>query len=78
MGAFVALKTALASPDRVRALVLLDGGWPRIETRPEEMSDEEKEEAAALEEGLARAFRRLDMTFEAPTPTSTSGSRTGA
>lgn len=66
MGAFVALKTALASPDRVRALVLLDGGWPRVETRPEEMSDEEKEEAAALEEGLARAFRRLDMTFESP------------
>ena len=30
------------------------------------MSDEEKEEAAALEEGLARAFRRLDMTFESP------------
>jgi pimeloyl-ACP methyl ester carboxylesterase len=66
MGAFVALKTALASPDRVRALVLLDGGWPRVETRPEELSDEEKEEAAALEEGLARAFRRLDMTFESP------------
>jgi lipase len=66
MGAFVALKTALASPDRVRALVLLDGGWPRVESSPEEMTDEEKEGAKALEEGLARAFRRLDMTFESP------------
>src|SRR5215210_169211 len=66
MGAFVALKTALTFPDRVRALVLLDGGWPRVETSPEEMTAEEKQEAEALEEGLARAFRRLDMTFESP------------
>jgi lipase len=66
MGAFVALKTALLFPERVRALVLLDGGWPRLETTPEEMTQEEKQEAAALEEGLARAFRRLDMTFESP------------
>jgi lipase len=66
MGAFVAMKTALASPDRVRALVLLDGGWPRVETRPEDMTEEEKQEAEALEEGLARAFRRLDMVFESP------------
>jgi lipase len=66
MGAFVALKTALASPDRVRALALLDGGWPRVETQPEEMTEEQKEEAEALEEGLARAFRRLDMVFESP------------
>ena len=66
MGAFVALKTALAYPDRVRALVLLDGGWPRVESSPEEMTEEEKQEAAALEEGLARAFRRLDMVFESP------------
>jgi lipase len=66
MGGFVALKTALEFPERVRALVLLDGGWPRVETRAEEMTEEEKEEAAALEEGLARAFRRLDMTFESP------------
>src|SRR5215211_537174 len=65
MGAFVALKTALLFPERVRALVLLDGGWPRVETRPEEMTEEEKQEAA-LEEGLARAFGRLDMTFESP------------
>ena len=65
MGGFVALKTALMFPDRVRALVLLDGGWPRVESPPEEMT-EERQEAAALEEGLARAFKRLDMTFESP------------
>src|SRR5215210_149047 len=66
MGGFVALKTALAFPDRVRALILLDGGWPRVESSPEEMTQEEKQEAAALEEGLARAFKRLDMIFESP------------
>lgn len=66
MGAFVALKTALVSPERVRALILLDGGWPRVESSPEEMTEEEKQEAAALEEGLARAFKRLDMTFQSP------------
>ena len=66
MGGFVALQTALAYPERVRAIVLLDGGWPRVERSPEELTEEEKQEAAALEEGLARAFRRLDMTFEGP------------
>ncbi|MDQ3602412.1 MAG: alpha/beta hydrolase, partial [Actinomycetota bacterium] len=66
MGAFVALKTALESPERVHALVLLDGGWPRVESTPEELTEEEKQEAAALQEGLARAFERLDMTFESP------------
>jgi pimeloyl-ACP methyl ester carboxylesterase len=66
MGAFVALKTALLFPDRVRTLVLLDGGWPRVESQPRDMTEEEKQEAAALEEGLARAFQRLDMTFESP------------
>ena len=66
MGAFVALKTALLFPERVRALVLLDGGWPRIESPPRETTKEEKQEASALEEGLARAFKRLDMTFESP------------
>src|ERR671912_858785 len=66
MGAFVAMKTALAYPDRVRALVLLDGGWPRVESPPEEMTEEGRQEAAALEEGLARTFKRLDMTFESP------------
>jgi pimeloyl-ACP methyl ester carboxylesterase len=66
MGGFVALKTALMFPERVRAIVLLDGGWPRVESTPEELSEEEKQEAAALEEGLARAFKRLDMTFESP------------
>jgi lipase len=66
MGGFVALKTALTFPERVRALVLLDGGWPRVESTPEESTEEERQEAAALEEGLARAFKRLDMTFESP------------
>src|ERR671910_3076341 len=66
MGAFVALETALVYPERVRALVLLDGGWPRVESSREEMTEEERKEAAALEEGLARAFKRLDMTFESP------------
>ncbi len=66
MGAFVALQTALSYPDRVEALVLLDGGWPRIEVDPEEMTEEQKQEAAAIGEGLERAFRRLDMTFGTP------------
>jgi len=60
MGAFVVLQAALSYPERVAALVLLDGGWPR----PEGEVDEEA--AAAIEEGLARAFRRLDMVFETP------------
>lgn len=63
MGAFVALKVALSTPDRVRALVLLDGGWPRIEQHGEP-SEEQKREA--VEEGLARAFSRLDRVFESP------------
>ena len=66
MGGFVALKSALMFPDRVRALILLDGGWPRVESTPSEMTEEERQEAAALEAGLARAFKRLDMTFESP------------
>jgi lipase len=64
MGGFVALKAALSYPERVRALVLLDGGWPRVEVSPEEMSEEQKQEAATIAEGLERAFRRLDMVFE--------------
>jgi len=60
MGAFVALKTALLYPERVAALVLLDGGWPRPEKEPDEA------EAAALREGLDRAFARLEMVFETP------------
>src|ERR671921_2494378 len=51
MGAFVALKTALAYPDRVRALALLDGGWPRVERSPDEVTEKQKGEADALEEG---------------------------
>jgi pimeloyl-ACP methyl ester carboxylesterase len=59
MGAFVALHAALRYPERVQALVLLDGGWPR----QEEINEEEE---AAIQEGLERAFRRLDMVFETP------------
>jgi pimeloyl-ACP methyl ester carboxylesterase len=67
MGAFVALKTALTHPDRVRALVLLDGGWPRTEIPPQEgMTEEQQREAEAIREGLARAFSRLEMVFETP------------
>jgi pimeloyl-ACP methyl ester carboxylesterase len=66
MGGFVGLKTALAYPDRVRALVLLDGGWPRVEASPEEITEEQEGEAEAIREGLARAFGRLEMTFETP------------
>ncbi len=66
MGGFVALKTALTYPNRVRALVLLDGGWPRVEASPEEMTEEQEREAEAIQEGLTRAFKRLDMTFESP------------
>ncbi len=56
MGGFVGLHAALQYPDRIRALVLLDGGWPR----PEEPSEPDKE----VQEGLQRAFDRLDMVFE--------------
>jgi pimeloyl-ACP methyl ester carboxylesterase len=67
MGAFVALRTALLYPDRVRALVLLDGGWPRAVVPPQEdMTEEQQREAEAIREGLARAFSRLDMVFETP------------
>ncbi len=58
MGAFVALHAALLYPDRMRALVLMDGGWPR----PEEPSEPDEE----VQEGLERAFNRLDMVFETP------------
>jgi len=66
MGGFVALQTALRHPNRVRAIVLLDGGWPRIERSSEDISDEEKREAEEMKEGLARAFSRLDTVFESP------------
>lgn len=56
MGAFVAMKAALMRPGRVKSLILLDGAWPRVE-----VSEEDRK---AVEEGLARAFSRLDMTFE--------------
>lgn len=67
MGGFVAIKTALMFPDRVRALVLLDGGWPRAEApSQEDMTEEQQREAEAIRAGLARAFSRLEMVFETP------------
>lgn len=66
MGAFVGLQTALSFPERVRALALLDGGWPRVERDPEELTDEERREAEELREGLERAYSRLEMVFESP------------
>lgn len=67
MGAFVATRVALDYPDRVRSLLLLDGGWPRVEVLPDgppqDPSGEEEGDAAAVKEGLARAFARLDMVF---------------
>ena len=67
MGGFVAIKTALLFPDRVRALVLLDGGWPRAEApSQEDMTEEQQREAEAIRAGLARAFSRLEMVFETP------------
>ena len=67
MGAFVALKAALTYPDRIRALILIDGGWPRVESPPQEdMTEEQEREAEAIREGLARAFSRLEMVFETP------------
>ncbi|ABG03489.1 alpha/beta hydrolase fold [Rubrobacter xylanophilus DSM 9941] len=52
MGAFVGLEVARRHPERVRALILLDGGWPRA-----------GEPSGELDEGLERAFSRLEMTF---------------
>lgn len=66
MGAFVGLQTALLHPDRVKALVLLDGGWPRSEVPAEEMSEEQKKEAEEVREGLERAYSRLELVFETP------------
>ena len=67
MGGFVATKTALLFPDRVRAIVLLDGGWPRVEVPSQkDMTEEQEREAEAIRAGLARAFSRLEMVFETP------------
>lgn len=66
MGAFVGLQAALSYPDRIRSLVLLDGGWPRQETAAEEMTEEQQKEAEDLREGLERSFSRLEMVFESP------------
>ncbi len=66
MGGFVGLQAALAYPDRVRALVLLDGGWPRQEISEEELTEEQKEELEEARQGLERAYSRLNMVFESP------------
>lgn len=66
MGGFVGLQAALTYPDRVRALVLLDGGWPRQEVSEEELTEEQKEELEEVQQGLQRAYNRLDMVFEGP------------
>ena len=66
MGAFVGMKAALDYPDRIRSLVLLDGGWPRIEVSQEELTEEQEQEAADFQAGLQRAYSRLDMVFETP------------
>ncbi|MGB3635902.1 MAG: alpha/beta hydrolase [Rubrobacteraceae bacterium] len=66
MGGFVGLQAALSYPDRVRALVLLDGGWPRQETSEEELTDEQREKLEEARQGLQRAYSRLDMVFESP------------
>ncbi len=66
MGGFVGLQAALSYPERVRALVLLDGGWPRQEVSEEELTGEQKEELEEARQGLQRAYSRLDMVFESP------------
>lgn len=66
MGVFVGLQTALSYPDRVKSLVLLDGGWPRTEVSTEEMSEEQRKEAEEVREGLERAYSRLEMVFDSP------------
>ncbi len=90
MGAFVAEEVALTAPERVRGLVLLDGGWARPDDRPAGDSGGSARPGdsggsarpaggpaapdggpaedggwgdADLQAGLARAFRRLEMTF---------------
>lgn len=66
MGGFVGLQAALSHPDRVRALVLLDGGWPRPEVSEEELTEEQKEKLEEARRGLERAYSRLDVVFESP------------
>ncbi|MGF1473716.1 MAG: alpha/beta fold hydrolase [Rubrobacteraceae bacterium] len=66
MGGFVGVRAALSYPERVRALVLLDGGWPRPEASEEDMTEKERAEAEEIRQGLERAYSRLDMVFESP------------
>src|SRR5215216_3822033 len=76
MGAFVALHAALSYPERVRALVLLDGGWPRTE-------EPEGRRSGAVEEGLGRpsgastwSLRPRKITWTSGSPARTSRSKT--
>ncbi|MGH8909885.1 MAG: alpha/beta fold hydrolase, partial [Egibacteraceae bacterium] len=57
MGGFVATTAAVADPDRVRGLVLVDGGLPLPAAAP----DLDPDEAAEL--SLGPALQRLRMTF---------------
>jgi lipase len=59
MGGFVATRTAIDHPDRVRGLVLLDGGWARAGWWRRRLHPDR----AALRAGLAKAFSRLELTF---------------
>jgi lipase len=59
MGAFVAEQVALTAPERVRALVLLDGGWPRESLPPGADLPRDPD----MDAGLARSFGRLGRTF---------------
>lgn len=60
MGAFVAVRLAERHPDRVRSLVLVDGGLPLPGAGANSTP-------ADLEEALGPALRRLRMRFASPT-----------
>ena len=59
MGAYVAARAAVEAPDRVGAVVLVDGGLPVI--LPEGVAPD-----AALDAFLGPAIERLRMTFDSP------------
>lgn len=64
MGGFVALHAALLFPQRVRGIVLLDSGWPRVPGEQTQARDQAA--GAAIQAGLARSFSRLGRTFATP------------
>ncbi len=63
MGAFVAVQVALLFPQRVRGLVLMDGGFPADAAA---QADPNSTEAKEMQAGLMRAFNRLSMSFASP------------